>query len=267
MDDAAFKRVVRAHWRTHGRHELPWRHTTDPYAVLVSEVMLQQTQVPRVIEKHREFLEAFPSLRALARAPVSRVLKVWQGLGYNRRALMLHRCAQTIMRDHNGSVPQEYEALCALPGIGPYCAGAVLAFAFNKAHPIIETNIRRVYLHHYFPRRRKVPDRELRVVVARTLDRRNPRDWYSALMDYGTHLATTVPNPNRRSRGYTKQSSFEGSLRQLRGRILRHLTTHGAVPHPKLASLMQDKRTAAAVAALEREGFVRVAEAFVHLVS
>jgi A/G-specific adenine glycosylase len=267
MNDTAFKRLIRTHWRNHGRHDLPWRLTTDPYAILVSEVMLQQTQVSRVVDKHREFLMVFPTFRALARAPVSRVLKVWQGLGYNRRALQLHRCAQVVVREHKGKLPAEYETLRKLPGIGPYTAGAVLAFAFNAPHPVIETNIRRVYLHHYFSGRRKVADSTLLKVVERTLDRKNPRIWYSALMDYGTHLATAVPNPNRRSRSYTRQPTFEGSLRQLRGRILRHLTKHGAISHPELASLMQDKRTGVAIAALEREGFVRVAEALVHLVS
>lgn len=229
--------------------------------------MLQQTQVPRVVSKYREFLRAFPTFRALAVSSPARVLKVWQGLGYNRRALMLQRCAQTVVQDYKGRLPRGYEALKKLPGVGPYTAGAVLAFAFDVPHPIIETNIRRVYIHHFFPKRRNVSDREILSLVTRHLSVvSSPRDWYGALMDYGTSLAADVPNPNRRSRHYTRQSAFEGSLRQLRGKIIRHLTHNGAVEHASLTVLMGDTRTGSVVAALEKEGFVRVAEALVHLV-
>lgn len=268
MDDAVFRDRILKHYRAHGRHDLPWRKTADPYSVLVSEIMLQQTQVPRVVETYRAFLKAFPTFRALAAAPTARVLRAWQGLGYNRRALMLQRCAREVVQKYNGKLPADYESLEALPGIGPYTAGAVLAFAFDTAHPVIETNIRRIYLHHYFPGRRNVPDARLLPLVARHVSQvRSPRRWYSALMDYGTYLAATVPNPNRRSRHHTKQSVFEGSLRQLRGKILRHLTSQGSVEHARLPELMQDSRAQYAVAALEKEGFVRVIEAMVHLVA
>jgi len=187
--------------------------------------MLQQTQVDRVIPKYRLFLTRFPTLRALARAPAGSVLKVWQGLGYNRRALMLHRCAREVVARYRGVLPDSVDALKTLPGIGPYTAGAVLAFAFNTPHPIIETNIRRVYLHHYFADRTNVADEEILPIIERTLDRRNPRRWFWALMDYGSFLASQIPNPNRRSKHYGRQSTFEGSHRQLRGEILRQVLT------------------------------------------
>jgi A/G-specific adenine glycosylase len=135
MDDKIFRKTVLSHWRRHGRHELPWRQTENPYHILVSEIMLQQTQVDRVIPKYREFLAAFPTFRRLALASAADLLKVWQGLGYNRRALMLQRCAQAVMRDCRGRLPDTHEALCDLPGIGPYTAGAVLACGLNNPQP------------------------------------------------------------------------------------------------------------------------------------
>lgn len=258
MTNAAFCSLVLRHWRRRGRHGLPWRKTRDPYAILVSEVMLQQTQVPRVIGKYREFLAAFPSFDALARARAVRVLAVWQGLGYNRRALMLHRCARSVVRCHGGRFPDGYAALRTLPGIGPYTAGAVLAFAFDRPHPVIETNIRRVYLHHFFPSRRNVPDSAILPLVIRHLSLViSPRDWYSALMDYGAHLAATVPNPNRRSRHHAIQPSFEGSGRQLRGRILRTVLRRGSVTLRMLRQMCgNDARTPGLTARLVQEGFL-----------
>lgn len=257
MDDVAFRKLVTGYWKKHGRHDLPWRKTADPYAILVSEVMLQQTQVPRVVLKFRAFLRTFPTFRALADAPVSAVLRAWQGLGYNRRALMLQRCAQAVVRDHGGRLPADYDALRALPGIGPYTAGALLAFAFNKPHPVIETNIRRIFIHHYFPRVRSVADGRILPLVERTLDRAHPRRWYSALMDYGTHLAETLPNPNRRSRHHVRQAAFEGSVRQVRGGILKVLLEGGPMTRAKLAAAVgHDGRLDAILARLEREGFI-----------
>jgi A/G-specific adenine glycosylase len=268
MTDSAFRKLVLTHFRIHGRHDLPWRRNINPYRILVSEIMLQQTQVPRVIEKYTEFLKSFPTFRALADAPTARVLKAWQGLGYNRRALMLQRCARAVIDLHGGNLPDTHTELCALPGIGPYTAGALLAFAFDAKHPVIETNIRRVYLHHFFPGRRNVADATILPLVTKHLGQvRSARQWYGALMDYGTHLATQVPNPNRRSRHHVRQAAFEGSLRQLRGTILRHLTQYGQTEHAALASVTGDSRFGHALAALEKEGFVRIVESVVHLVA
>jgi A/G-specific adenine glycosylase len=238
---------------------MPWRETRDPYRILVSEIMLQQTQVERVRAKYEEFLAEFPDVGSLAVAPLERVLSRWQGLGYNRRAVALHRCARILARQHGGRVPEDPAALVALPGIGPATAGAIRAFAFNAPAVFIETNVRRVYLHEFFPGRDSVADAEVTPLVAATLDKKRPREWYYALMDYGTALSRLVPNPNRRSRTYARQSRFEGSDRQVRGAMLRALLGGGVRKGPWLARSLgcELARTLRLLRELEREGFVR----------
>ncbi len=222
----AFVSTVNTFYKQHGRHDLPWRHTSDPYHILVSEIMLQQTQVARVIPKYEGFLKTFPTVEVLAKAPLGAVLSAWQGLGYNRRAKMLHECAQSLVSDYAGVWPAEFHTLKSLPGIGAYTASAVLAFAFNKATPLIETNVRTVYLYHFFSKKIDVPDKELMPIIEATLTTKNPRDWYYALMDYGSFLKQTVGNKNTQSKQYTKQSVFKGSDRQIRGAIIRTLSKH-----------------------------------------
>lgn len=226
--ERGFVKTVRDFYTSSGRTHLPWRITTDPYHILVSEIMLQQTQVERVLPKYHAFLSALPSIESLGSARLSEVLILWQGLGYNRRAKMLHECAKMILADHEGVVPQEYDALIALPGIGPYTAGAIRAFSFNMPTPLIETNIRTAYLHHFFEGRKEVDDEEILQYIEKTLDKKNPREWYAALMDYGSHLKEMYGNQNTRSKHYKKQSTFEGSDRQIRGAILRLLTEGGS---------------------------------------
>ncbi len=253
----AFQKTVYAHYRTYGR-DFPWRKTHDPYKILVSEIMLQQTQVERVVEKYRAFLKQFPTVHALAYASLGDVLRAWQGLGYNRRARMLHECAKVVVREYRGKFPKTREKLVALPGIGPYTAGAVLAFAYNSAVPIIETNIRTVFLRHFFKGVDQVSDRDIFVCIDATLDRENPRAWYAALMDYGSHLKKKYGNQNVRSKHYTKQSKFEGSDRQIRGALLRALKD-GALSKVKLACVLADldeARVAAQLAALLKEGLI-----------
>lgn len=224
MEIKAFQALVWDYYKKHGR-DLPWRHTTDPYCIFISEVMLQQTQVPRVIIKYKEFTEQFPSFQALANATAGDVLKAWQGLGYNRRGLFLHRAAQIIVRDYNGILPNTPEELVKLPGIGPATARSIPAFAFNTPVVFIETNIRRVFIHHFFPRTKNVSDTKLLPLVEQALPQKRARKWYSALMDYGSILPKTVVNPNRQSAHYVRQSAFEGSTRQIRGNILKLLTS------------------------------------------
>ena len=265
---AAFRETVYDYYRAHGR-DLPWRHTRDPYRILVSEFMLQQTQVPRVIEKYAEFLAAFPDIAALDRAPLAEVLAVWSGLGYNRRALHLKQCAGMVMERHNSVIPDDPAALRALPGIGPATAAEISAFAFGIPVPFIETNIRAVYIHHFFPGREDVDDREIMPIVDRTLDRDDPRTWYYALMDYGVHLKREHGNPARRSTHYVRQSAFEGSDRQIRGAIIRTLTASGPLAAGDLADCMdaEPERVAEQMERLVAEGFlvredriVRIAE-------
>lgn len=251
-----FQDLVWRHFSEQGR-SFPWRETQDAYAILVSEIMLQQTQTERVVSKYEVFLAAFPDVAALAAAEPLEVLRYWQGLGYNRRGLALQRAAQAIMTHHDGIVPNDNVALRALPGVGPYTAGAVRAFAYNAPVVMIETNIRRVYLHHFFPERHDVADAELLPLIAATLDHERPRQWYQALMDYGAWLGKQVPNPNKRSRHYTKQSTFSGSKRQLRGKIVKLLTKE---PNPSFARMVEwaedlPERVADCVQDLIAEGF------------
>ena len=228
-----FRARVYAHYRRHQR-ALEWRTTRDPYAILVSEVMLQQTQVARVAHYYPRFLARFPDPATLARAPLRAVLEQWSGLGYNRRAQALQRAALALVRDHGGSIPADRDALQRLPGIGPATAGALLAFAFERPVVFIETNIRRVYLDQFFPDTTTVPDRALLPLVACTLDRAHPRRWYYALMDFGAALGRRGPNPNRRSAHYTRQSPFAGSTRQLRGFVVRLLTARRCLHYDEL---------------------------------
>ena len=192
--------------------------------MLVSEVMLPQTQVSRVVEKYKEFLKAFPTVRALAKAPLAEVLKVWSGLGYNRRAKYLHDAAKAIVVDHKGKVPVVYSELVELPGIGPYTASAVRVFAFNEADILIETNIRAAYIHHFHSnvlQNVRISDVEIVPLATLAAEGQDPRKWHWALMDYGAYLKRSGVRNNHRSAHYTKQSKFEGSLRQMRGRVLR----------------------------------------------
>lgn len=238
---ADFRRTVLTHYQAHGRN-LPWRHTRDPYRILVSETMLQQTQVPRVLVKYEEFLTAFPNIGALAAAPLTTVLRVWQGLGYSRRALSLQKTAAIVTAEHGGALPRSVPALMRLPGVGPATAGAIAAFAYGEAHPFIETNIRAVYLHHFFSAREAVSDREILPLVDATLDRVDPRSWYYALMDYGVMLKRAYPNPSRRSRHHTRQSPFLGSNRQLRAQVLRVLVDRSGTTAAEIAAALDEGR-------------------------
>lgn len=255
-----FNRRIREHCRRHGR-DLPWRRTRDPYRILVSEIMLQQTQVERVISYYKKFLARFPHVAALAAAPLADVLAVWQGLGYNRRALYLKRAAEEIAARHGSAVPRDPEALARLPGIGKATAGAIAAFAFNTPTAFIETNIRRVYLYFFFPRRRAVPDADLLRLITQTMNRKNPRAWYYALMDYGAMLGAVQKgkkNPNRRSKHYTRQSRFEGSDRELRGKIIALMLNQKQMTEKVLAKKLtaSAERIKKVVASLVSEGFL-----------
>ncbi len=252
-----FVKTVWSYYKRHGRHSLPWRKTKNPYRILVSEIMLQQTQVHRVIPKYREFLKRFPTVRSLAEAPLGDVLRAWQGLGYNRRAKMLHECARTILKTHRGAVPKTYGDLVSLRGIGPYTAGAILAFVYNTPVPMIETNIRSVYLHHFFKGQDAVPDAKIIRLIERTLNYKNPREWYYALMDYGAYVKKTFGNENVRSKHHTKQSSFKGSLREVRGAILRTLASHPASTRTLSQSLsFSEERIDTQLTKLLAEGLV-----------
>jgi A/G-specific adenine glycosylase len=217
-----FRTAVLAHYRDCGR-DLPWRRTRVPYHILVSEVMLQQTQVARVIARYGQFLAAFPTVLSLADATAADVLAVWQGLGYNRRALALHRAARLLTSEHRGEVPRSLDELRRLPGVGTAIAAAVCVFAYDVPLPFIETNIRSAFIHFFFQECVSVSDADLLPLVKAALDRENPRDWYYALMDYGAWVKKTYPNPGRKSKHHAVQAPFPGSRRQARALILHML--------------------------------------------
>lgn len=247
--------------------DLPWRNTRDPYEVLVSEVMLQQTQVARVGRYWERFLAAFPTVDALAAAATSDVLEAWQGLGYNRRALALKRAADVCAVQYAGRLPESCDELLALPGIGPATAAGVMAFAYGKPSVYIETNVRAVFLHELFPEREKVSDRELAPLVeAACPDQdapagRDVRAWYYALLDYGAHLKQNGRNPSRRSAHYARQSAFEGSRRQKRSWIVRRvLATPEGLPASMVLRDLNEAERAADRDAVDPELFASIIE-------
>ena len=226
---AEFQSMILDFYRQEGR-SFPWRETRDPYAILVSELMLQQTQTERVVPKYLAWLEAFPTAADLAAAPFPQVLAAWSGLGYNRRAGYLQEACRQVVQELGGVFPSTAKELQRLKGVGAYTAGAVAAFAFNSPEVFIETNIRSVYLFFFYPDQEKVSDAQLMPLIETTLYRPDPRVWYYALMDYGAALKKSTANPNRQSRHYSRQSRFEGSLRQARGAIVRQLSLGGNRP-------------------------------------
>lgn len=217
-----FQKIILDYYRDFGR-SFPWRETDDPYAIWVSEIMLQQTQTERVVPKYIKWMTAFPTIQSVAEASLSTLLSYWNGLGYNRRCKFLQEASKQIM-SNGGLFPSHLEDMKKLPGIGAYTAGAISAFAFNRPEVFIETNIRAVFIFFFFSGQEKVTDKELLPLIEQTVDRNNPRRWYYGLMDYGAQLKKKTVNPGRLSAHYTKQSKFEGSLRQARGAILRQLT-------------------------------------------
>jgi A/G-specific adenine glycosylase len=262
----AFREIIYGHFQRHGR-DFPWRHTDDPYEILVSEIMLQQTQVDRVTRWCRRFLRAFPDLATLAQASVHAILSVWQGLGYNRRALFLQRLARQVVEEFGGRLPDSPEVLRTLPGVGPATAGALAAFAFNRPVVFLETNIRRVFLHFFFPRATGITDRQLFPLVGQTLDTACPRLWFYALMDYGASLKMQAANANRRSAHYRKQSPFENSDRQIRSRILQILLRDSPL-HQELVEEAGGQRPARVrriISQLVAEGFLEQREGILRI--
>lgn len=258
MEFREFKRKILNFFAAQGR-SFPWRDTFDPYEILVSEIMLQQTQADRVVPKYLNFLSRFPTFDALAAAKLPDVLIVWQGLGYNRRALALKALAEQVSTEYSGSLPSTEAELIALPGIGPYTARAILVFAFLQSHALIETNIRAVYLHHFFADHTRITDRDLLPLILETLPRTNARHWFYALMDYGSHLKKAVPGVGRSSAHYVKQSKFQGSNRQARGALLRALAQHETATLASLieATGFERARLEHGLAQLLAEGFVK----------
>lgn len=226
MKSPEIKKFQKLIWNFYAknRRDFPWRNTTNPYHIVVSEIMLQQTQTDRVVSKYNSFLKKFSTAKKLADASLQDVLTEWKGLGYNRRAIALQRIAKTTV----GKIPQTKEELIKLPSIGPNTAGSILAFAYNKPSVFIETNIRTVFIHHFFFNKEnevnttanKIDDSHILTLIEKTVDLKNPREWYYALMDYGNYLKKTGNNKNNLSKHHRPQSPFKGSNREQRSKIL-----------------------------------------------
>lgn len=263
-----FKKEIFSVYRKNKRDHLPWRKTHNPYHILVSEIMLQQTQVERVIPKYKAFIKRFGTVKKLADASQSEVLSLWQGLGYNRRALFLKKCAEEIVSSYKGIFPKDYHTLLTLKGIGQSTAGAVLNFAYNIPTPFIETNIRAIYLHYFFKDSSNISDIQILSLVQETIDTKNPREWFYALYDYGTLLKAQLgkrkSDLHKKSKGYVKQSKFDGSDRQIRGQIVKVLLELKSAHIRELqakSTILQNTKTEKIYSILQRlseEGFIEI---------
>jgi A/G-specific adenine glycosylase len=245
--------------------DMPWRNTDDPYLIMVSELMLQQTQVDRVVPKYNEFVSLYPDVYSLATAPLADVLSLWNGLGYNRRAKFLHDSAVKIVSDFNGEVPSTVESLMSLPGIGPNTAAAIAAYAFDQPVGYIETNIRTVYFQHFFADSHLVTDDELRKVVGETANTEHPREWFWALMDYGSYLKKQGSAQLDKSAHYKKQPALKGSVREVRGQIIRSLTRSDMLLSELQEDVFADERFDPALKGLIKDGLVALTKRHYHL--
>ena len=252
-----FRQTIYQYYAAH-RREMPWRDSRDPYHILVSEIMLQQTQVERVLVKYELFISTFPDFSSVSIVPLQEVLGVWQGLGYNRRAIALQKICRLVVTEYGGVLPTSVETLQTFPGIGPATAGAICAFAFNQPTVFMETNIRRVFLHFFFPNKHGVKDKEILPLVERTLDTRSPKRWYHALMDYGAMLKKDNHNPNRRSAHYSRQAPFQGSNREIRGLILKTVLGKPDLTERELIRAVDKnpERVSSIITQLTKEGFL-----------
>ena len=255
-----FRNIIYSFYKQH-RRNFPFRQNITPYNVLVSEIMLQQTQTGRVSQKFMNFVEKFPDFLALSKAPLEDVLKVWQGLGYNRRAIALKKISDIVINDYHGKLPDSIEILKSFPQIGHNTASSILTFAFNNPTVFIETNIRRVYIYFFFHNKYSISDKEIIPFVEKTIDIPNPREWYYALMDYGVILKKSYPDLNKRSVHYRKQAPFKGSNRQIRGNILKLLIRAKMLKkfeiENKFKNISQDKLKVILIQ-LEKEGFIKI---------
>ncbi len=259
MTPEEFSSLVWDYYAKNSRDSLPWRipepdGSFEPYKILVSEIMLQQTQVSRVIEKYNHWMRLFPTVESLAGAPLASVLREWLGLGYNRRAKFLHEAAKQIVAQ--GTFPQDRSQLVKLPGVGVNTAGAVQAHAFNQPVVFVETNIRTVFLYNFFENQEQVSDAQLMPFIESTIDRENPREWYWALMDYGSYLKQTKGNFSKNSKHHVKQSAFEGSRRQVRGKILVLLAENKFLHETVISEAINDKRLSSVLQDLQKEGLI-----------
>jgi len=253
-----FQNIIYSYFKQYGR-DFPFRDEISPYNVVISEMMLQQTQTNRVVEKFQQFIQKFPDFQSLASASLNDVLKVWQGLGYNRRAMALKKIAEKVVTEFDGILPADVEILKTFPQIGHNTASSIVAFAFNMPTFFIEVNIRRVYTYFFFPGTSSIEDSVIMPIVRKTLDRSNVRKWYYALMDFGVMLKKTHPELNKRSAHYRKQSKFKGSSREIRGKILKLLITSSNLTEVEISKELEidSKKLKEIMNLLIKEGFIK----------
>lgn len=244
---------------------MPWRDDTRPYYILVSELMLQQTQVSRVIPKFNQFITAFPNEQSLAASSLSTVLQHWQGLGYNRRAKYLHDGAKMIMDEYNGIFPTSEQDILRLPGVGKNTCGALRAYAFNEPSIFVETNIRTVYIYHFFADTIAVDDKDIIAKLHKTIDTEHPREFYWALMDYGAYLKAQGIRNNSQSKHHKKQPPLKGSIREIRGQIITTLSKGDVSQKALQNAVTYDHRFARALNGLIADGLVRSTNQKLHL--
>ncbi|NBK22887.1 MAG: DNA repair protein [Spirochaetia bacterium] len=257
-----FKTLILDFYAQHGR-PFAWRRTSDPYQVLVSEVMLQQTQTGRVVPKYESFLSQWPDFPSLAEASTESLLSVWKGLGYNRRALNLRKSAR-MTEAWDWTIPNDKVLIESLPGVGKATSAAIRSFCFGQKSVYLETNIRRVLLSTFYPEVEEVKDKDLELLLYElSLINEDMKSWYYALMDYGVLLKALFPNANRRSAHYTKQKKFENSNRQIRGQLIHLLTDTGSKELSVIYDLLpyfEDERILNSLEQLTKEGFVQEKE-------
>lgn len=251
----AFRSLVEFYYSQYGR-DLPWRKTNDAYHIFVSEVMLQQTQVDRVVPKYTQWIQQLPDFSSLATSNFDNVLRLWQGLGYNRRALNMQKTAQIIVENYNGILPSDPNILQTLPGIGKATAASIAVYAYNAPVVFLETNIRTVYITLFFSGFEKVDDNDIAFFLELTMDVHNTSRWYNALMDLGTYLKKTRPNPTRSSSKYRVQSPFHGSKRKIRGHVLKLLLQNSTMHTSDLKKVINDERFEDVLNDLCKEGLV-----------
>jgi len=240
-------------WYKKNKRDLPWRKTTNPYRILVSEIMLQQTQVDRVIPYYLKFIKKFPDLETLAKADKKLVLQHWSGLGYNNRVLRLQQLTQILIKNKK-SIPQTAEELLQLPGIGAYTANAVLAFAFNKEVPVLDTNIRRVLMHELtLPEH--IDIKKLKKIAQSYILKGKSRLWHNALMDYGALVLTAKKTGIA---PLSKQSAFKGSDREVRGFIIKTLLKEKRISINKIKKSFPEKNILSIAKKMEKENLIEI---------
>ena len=248
-------------WYKKHKRDLPWRKTKDPYKILISEVMLQQTQVDRVVAYYERWLKALPTFEKLFRVSTKKLLTLWSGLGYNNRVLRLRALAGVVIKDHKAKLPKTYEQLIRLPGIGDYTANAILAFAFNKSVPVMDTNIRRVLIHE-LKLSEKISLDELKIISLQLIPKEKSCIWHNALMDYGALFKTA-----RRTgiKPLSQQGAFVGSNREVRGFITKELTQKDSLPMNVVKKNFPDKDVVVIVNKMVEDGLVQVKDGFLVL--